>query len=396
MLNYIMLLLNNMVVELGANIDSGFANRISLEIICVFAIVGSIRGMVYPVATYSQYYFRMYMDRHIGCVLVNACFSSVIACVLWFLAPYADWVFYIDSRYAGTLVRCLRISLFSVVAGSVREAVGNMMIYMGKNRQIVLMNVFYYAMLIGLDILAVLYIGTPESILAGTVVTDVAACFVLFFLSGLYRRRYAKGDFSAVVRDGFPMVYNRILSRASILLINVSASRLGTVSYAVVSVCRRSLEVAQACLQPVMPMLVLQWKDKKPSFGRLAGSCRKYVAVGSVLFAVMAVVTIVMVCGDLSFGQLFLPAVISVSSAWAMYIWFVIVESMLSIRHMSEFLKRSGNVRIVATVVICLCSLVPGIDYWTVLLYSTITDFSVSLYGTLAYRRYVEREMVIL
>lgn len=381
MVQYLMLLLNNMTIKFGEAIDAGFANSLSIGTICVFAILGSIQNLLVAFYEYGMYYFRVFGVRAKAGLVFNISVATVISVLFELFAKYVKYIFYIDPEYEQLLINCLMISFSYFPFRSATCFIRDYLVYSGKEKITSISTAIYYLFLILFDAIAVIHFHSAEYVLIGTVICDIVSAIVLYNVSGLKDEKFKCSDIVIVLKDGFPMFYNRILSKTSILLINIFASRLGTIQYAIVSVCRKSLEVSQMALQPILPMLITKFRGKKEVDNKLLKSIKNILPVSILIFIIAGVVSLVIVKGDLKLGVLIVPTLISSTTSCVTYLLYTVMEARLSISNETKLIKNSGTIRMSVTFVICLLSLVSFINYWTILLYSTITDLFVGLYS---------------
>lgn len=381
MIQYLMLLLNNMTIKFGEAIDAGFANSLSIGTICVFAILGSIQNLLVAFYEYGMYYFRVFGVRAKAGLVFNISVATIISVLFELFARYVKYIFYIDPEYERLLINCLMISFSYFPFRSATCFIRDYLVYSGKEKITSISTAIYYIFLILFDSIAVVHFHSAEYVLVGTAICDIVSAIVLYNVSGLRNEKFKCSDIIIVLRDGFPMFYNRILSKMSILLINVFASRLGTIQYAIVSVCRKSLEVSQMALQPILPMLITKFRGKKELDTKLLKSVKNILPISILVFVITGVVSLMIVKGDLKLSVLVIPTLISSTTSCVTYLLYIVMEARLSICNETKLIKNTGTIRMFITLIICFLSLVSFINYWTILLYSTITDLVVGLYS---------------
>lgn len=379
-ITYFFILLNSIILKVGDAADTSFANSLGLDVICVFATVSAIKNTLHAVHEYSAYYYRVAGDKVKSGMYFTIILS--VACTLPFIVfpECVELMFYIAPGQKKLLHDCVRVAFLYFPAEAVCEYLRNYLVYSGREKMANLSNFLYYICLLLLDAMAVFIFHSATGILMGTGLCCMCYATVVYMISGIRSDRYCIGDFSIIIKLGFPYFFNRILAKLCVLSINVMASRLGEAGYAAVSVCRKALEVAQMTIYPTQPMSVVKLRGKKHGCADILHAVKPVLGIMVVLFLTLEYVTLFFVRGNFSYMELLLPATVSGVTSMITYFLYCMTESCLVLENMQDIMAKSGVARVLATTALCILSVLPH-GIYALLLYSTVSDLVVALYA---------------
>lgn len=380
-IQYLSLVFNEVISLVGDTIDTGFANSLSLGVICVFSIISSIKILFYAIYNYGMYYFRLTGKRAKAGLYINIILSLLSSVLIIVGSRFVLYVFELEAQYQPLLLRCIRITFSFFVFEAISSYLRDYLIYSGKTSLCIKATFVYYIVMIMLDAVAVIVFKSAELILFFSGVCYLVFSLVLYFISGLSKEIYTKGDLLIVVKGGLPLFSNRLISKLCMFLLNIFASRLGTLNYAILSVARRSLEIGQTCMHPMVIMNIVNNRGLGLSYRKLIAKTKKVIVLSSFIFIVVTTIALFVIKGDLTYAQL-LPLAIPVNiiSMFA-YIAWELVESKITADNMGSVLVGSGIVRLAVLLVLCLISLIDGIGIYFLIMYSFASDTLVALYG---------------
>lgn len=384
MIQYIFLLINNVVLKIGSAIDAGFANSISLGVICVFAILDSIHNFLVAFYEYGAYYFRIYNCRAKAGLVFNVIVSIFCSVIFVVCADYFKFVYYIEPQYEQLLKNCVTVAFLYFPFESGTCYMRDVLVYSGKERYVSIVNVLFYCTLIPLDAAAVFMYHSVVLVLAGTGVSYFIS-FVLLYLNAPFRKDFFKTvDVIVILKDGLPVFYNRLLSEFCHLLVNIFGSKLGTVYYAMFSIIRMSLGSAQLCIHPVEPVIITKMRGCRDiTYKKVFVSFKNIIALGCVSYFVLGYIVMFVSRGDLVLSQIFFAVTIINAVSVGSYLFYVIGKSIISIQKKNDLIKNTATIRLCTTILMCVVSYlfrdsVAGLA--CLALYRFITDSIASLY----------------
>lgn len=382
--SYIFILLNSIVIKAGDAADTAFANSLSLDTICVFAILASIKNTLYAIHEYGAYYFRISGNKAKSGLVFAILSSSLCAMPLLLFSSFVKQIFHVEPQQEELLRTCVRITFSYFPFEAACEYLRNYMIYSGMEKHANISNIIYYVFLLILDSIAVLKFHSAEYVLWGTGICCVVYAVTVYYFTGIGKDRFHAKDLCIILKEGFSFFISRMLSKVCILLINIIASKLGTVTYATISVCRKSLEVAQMGFYPMQPMLVVKLRDKDHTYHDIFSTVKPVLKTGVAAFLVLGYIILFFARGNLSFTSLLFPATASSLTSMVTYFLHVCTESKVILDNHQNVMLKSGIIRILTTAVLCMAGMISPWGWGALLFYSTITDLAVAAY---AYRK---------
>lgn len=377
--HYLSILFSEMISLVGDTIDSGFGNSLSIGAICVFGIINSIKTVLYALYNYGIYYYRLKGDRAKAGLYISILFSLASAVIGILFHKKITLLFYLEEQYQPLLYRCTVIMFIFFVFEAICEYTRGYLIYIKKTALCIKSTTIYYVFMLLFDAIAVLKFHSAELVLVGSGLCYMGYSAAIYFLSGLSKEKYEKGDLLTVLIDGLPLFSNRIMSKVSMLLLNVFASRLGTVGYAVLSVGRRSLEIGQQCMHPLVTMNIINFRGMGLEYKEILKKSKEVIIIASGVFLVVTTTALVIIKGDLSYSQLMPVIPINILSMFV-YITWMLTETKMTCDNAKTTLVMTGFVRFFITLVLCFISTVTN-GMIILLLYSFISDLIVSFYA---------------
>lgn len=386
-IQYIVLLLNSIVCKVGDIIDSGFANSLSLGVICIFGILSSIKLLLEAFYEYGIYYFRMTGIRAKAGLYLNTLVASIASIILIIFHNYIRYIFTIDSQYERLLSICTIMVAVFFPFEAASNYLANYMIYIKKEKLCSILNVIYYIFMCIFDAIAVLIFKSAILIIIGTSICNIGYDILAYNLSGIKLDKYVKGDLRTILVDGFPLFFNRLISHSCILLINMFGSKLGTVQYAIVVISRKSLEFGQQCIRQIYPIAIITLRGAKCSYKKVFDTVKPVLVIAFSLFMISSTISIFIIKGDLTIQQVFLPCLFANVTSSVTYFFYLLGEIKMMSESKGNMFTKTGVLRFVTTIILCLLSTIDSFGL-IILFYSTLTDLVVGYYSYVKMNKY--------
>lgn len=377
-IQYFIILFNTLICQIGDVIDSGFANSLGLEVICIMGIITSIKTLFRAFYMYGDYYFRL-KGKKAKSVFYFTIISAVIISVIFYIfAGFIPKIYKIDLQYETLLIQCVRITAITFPFEAISEQLLSYMIYTNQGKLCSITNLIYYIFMIIFDIIAVIIFHSVKLIIIFTGLCLFVYDVVVYRLCGIYKEKYTKGDFKHIIIDGFPYFFNSCICKITVTLINIFATRLGTVNYAILVISRKALEFGQECLAPMQPLSIVSFRGKKLGYKKLINALKSVLIVGSFLFLGVGYMVTFIIKGDLTVSQFIIPFTVTVLTSFPTYTFFMLGHVKIILDERGDLMNKTAFVRLAITFILCTLSL--WFDIWPLLMYSTVVDLLVGMY----------------
>lgn len=379
---YLTLMMNNVLCIFGDTVDSAFANNISLGVICVYAIIGQIKMLTRCLARYGEYYYRLKADRARAGLYMSFIIPGIVSIAVITLSKQIWHFMYIEEQYRDLLSACLIASFLGYPFESMECFVRNYCVYEHQEKKVIKWNIVFYSALVIMDAVIFFRYKSAVLLLAGTTLCYIVYAVCAIISSDILKHKYAKGDFVTILKEGSSYVYGCLLSQTSIVLINFVGTRLGTESYALLSVCRSVLSFGQECLHPIEPVLVTKFRHVGHKYKDMWKTSKSVIVVGVVTFFVMSTLPIFALHGDLPLAHTLITCVLVNIVSCVVYVTYIVSSAEILVTGYNKALRVINNYRLFTTLVLCGVALTTD-SCVVLMLYSAVTDAVVSI---VAYR----------
>lgn len=375
---YFVLLFNTMVCHIGDIIDSSFINSMGLEAICITGILASIKHFFRAFYMYADYYFRLKGKRAKAVFYFTVVTSIVLSLIFYGFSYFVTLIYEIEPQYESHLIQCVRISAIIFTFEAVNEQMNSYMIYSGQGKLRSVINFVYYISMIVLDMIAVFVYHSIPLVIIFTGICLFICDIISYKLCGIGKEKYTKGDFRPIITDTFPFFFSACVSHLAMSLINIFATRLGTVDYAILVVCRKALEFAQNCIEPVQPLSVTKFRGMKLTYKEFVDKLVYVLIVSSMIFLLSGCIVAVVIKGELLISQIFIPCAVTFLTSLPTYMFFKLGHVKLMIDDHGSLMTSVAIIRLCIVLILCLLSCKFGI--WLLLMYSTVVDLILGIY----------------
>lgn len=361
-------------------IDSGFANSISIESIAVYGIILNVAVPVYMLYSYGTYAFRITGNRANACMritLLSSVLISIFICI--FHVEICRYYVPDERTYLADLYKSMFLFGLSVPFVGIGDNLRNYMIYSAKRKICAISSIMYYLIMIFLDAVAVIIFKSVIFVVAATLISDIFFAFTMWFISGFYKEKYKKGDFSYCLNAGLSYWISRMSSGASMFIIGVASARLGTLELAICTVARKCFEIGSKAIQASESLGVLRCRGKNYSALSIWKSIKDTYIMQVAAFAVLCFVPYVTCKGKLSNEYVLIPTVIVCSVSMATYLSWIMLNVKLVSDNIKNMMIKVAIIRFIVAISIFVLSKKFGM--YPILLYSFLSDFATSAFG---------------
>ena len=326
----------------------------------------------------GDYYFRLKGQRAKAVFYFTIVISIILSVIFYAFAGFAPRIFTIESQYEDLLIQCIRITALTFTFEAVDEQMNSYMIYNGQGKMRSMINFVYYVSMIVLDMAAVLVFHSIPLVIVFTGICNLVCNVVSYKLSKIGNEKYTKGDFRPIITDTFPYFFSSCISHLAMSFINIFATRLCTVDYAILVICRKSLEFGQHCISTIQPLSVTKFRGMTFTYKELIKMLKSVLVVSSMIFLLTACVAAFIIKGDLSVSQIYIPCAIIFLTSLPTYMFYMIGHTKLIMDDKSSLMIRMTFIRLFGVFSLCGLSLMFGI--WPLLMYSTVVDLIIGIY----------------
>ncbi len=380
-IQYLWLLMANLLQIAGEGIDRYFIHSISLEAIVIAGVIGSLINFFELFANWGIYYFRMYGNRAKGGLYLSILTGVLTGISGLFFAPYVTVLFPVEQAIEPVLINCLYIICLKQPLGNGSVFVSHYMILTGREKTYSRMLIPYYISMIFFDAVAVLCYKSIYLAYLGTVFCDSAYFLIGVKLSGIRKEPYEKKDIKTVFIDGIPLVLNRLCSKISAFLIDFTAVRFGTLSYAIVVVVRKGVEYGQQAILPLQTVGITRYRGLKIPFRKLMSNMKRPALLSAAVSMAIAWTSVFLVKGEIPLKSILPVCLVAVPTGVLFYIPYLVQEIRIQLFHKGDILFKVGLFRLILAVLLSFSTGIFG--YLPLAFYSTVTDpfvFAYSLY----------------
>lgn len=378
---YVFVLLNEIVKDIGSMIDTGFGNSISIGSICALGIAGSIKSIFQVCNRYGGYYYKMMKLRAKACLRL-CILSSLLSVILGMsLINIFMTVYAIEPRYESLLRSCIVAILLCLPFDSMNAFMGTYLVFTDRVKTCTVLNAIYYSLMIILDAVAVLVFHSTVLVILATGVCDLLYFLVAYSISGIRKEKYVSGELITVLKGRSSLFINRMISTLCIVAVNITATHIGTVGYALLRICRKSLSIGQTFVGTVHTIGVIHLRGKNKKLREAFRDIRKVMLTADCLFFITSFVTLFVVHGDVPLSSVLLPCMIANITSIITYSGYTIVYTKAVADGMQSELRLQAWLRVMVTIMLCVLSVVPHVGVFALMAYSTVTDLIIMLYS---------------
>lgn len=260
----------NLLVTVCGLIDTAFSNSINLDSICVLSSYTVITWVTYKLYSLGSYGYRVLQDKAKLCLYLQMTLSVVVGFLVFSLSEFIPHIYSLTPEQYVLFSKCLRVHAISVPALALGEFMDRYMMLKCKNKQILVANIIFYAIMIALDAIVV-YLGKDLSfILLATLVSYLVYDVYVLVASGILHEelKFSFKDIGNIMQHGCPILFDRLSGKVATIAYNALASSLGTELYAIHSVCYTLTTASEGTTGALYTYQTVDLIKKEPGLSR--------------------------------------------------------------------------------------------------------------------------------
>lgn len=387
--SFLQLFVSMLIDTIGEAIDSGFTNSIGLNEICIFGIICSIHGVCYTLSCYGTYVYRITGEYVKENLVLTAIIGVGLCCILVVFAPYFKYIWYVAPELELLLKQCIMCAGLCEIPRSLSIFLLNYMQYTSQNKLSIRLLVIFYALMFIFDIIAVFYFSDLRLVILGTGLSNIIFDVLAYYKSGVYKHSFCFKNIFLVLKIGLGYFIERIFGRLSIAIVDIGATRLGTLEYSVYVVVNKALHTAMTVINTLQVFFVsrLRINSSKCDYSSVDIIWKEIRYVCFALFAVLGSVGLVVVRCSIDFSLLIAPFLVSMISYFS-GVFYIKWYSVFSIRNnKAEFIKAGVYRLIVTFILVGVAYLLTDISLYVYCLYYFTVYLSVGIYMKFCMRK---------
>lgn len=373
---YLSVLANYLLVGICELIDTAFSNRISLDTICVMSAYFTVITCALVIYQVGSYAYRVLKSNEKYCLAIGFITSCIEGILIFIFADNIASVFSFTDFQMELLAKCLRIYAVSIGLFQIGDFTYGYSLLNSKNMEMLVCNIIYYILLIGTDVLVVVFHGgLAELILCTSLSYAVYDPFVVI-LSGILKsnEKYRKGLVKDILKHGINTCIGRIADRLSNLVYNMLISSLGTEMYAIHGVCRSIASFTEHFTNGFYTYLMVdicQVENVKERLSRCYELIKEKFTVTIIMCYTFCFVMLIAIHGKVKLIDC-LPYVGLYCLQFIPTIFYETLKAYLSTVKKSKYFIFAGLIGLLTEPIVCFIAIKTGLDLWLISLVISI------------------------
>lgn len=215
-------------------VDSAFGNNLGIDSICVLSAFTIISWCAYVLGNLGKYAYDIRQKNFSECLLLQLLSSGATSIFLLIFCNKLPYIYHLTDRQYVLFSKCLLYLGLALPIKQIANFCENYITLQCKNRTLIISNVLFYALMIGLDLLVVIMGGKCYHLIITTNISYTVLFIYLCFAEKLWRQlnKIDKKALKQCCLDAKDIMIDRCLGKVATIVFNVLASYLGTELYA--------------------------------------------------------------------------------------------------------------------------------------------------------------------
>lgn len=215
-------------------IDSAFGNNLGIDSICVLSAFTIILWCAKVLGSLGKYAYDIRQKNFSECLLLQLLSSGATSIFILIFCNKLPYIYHLTDRQYMLFTKCLFWFALVFPLRQIANFCDNYVVLHCKNRTLIISNVIYYALMIGLDLLVVIMGGKCYHLIITTDISYIVFFIYLWFAEKFWKQlnKIDKKALKECCLEAKDILIDRCLGKIATLVFNVLASYLGTELYA--------------------------------------------------------------------------------------------------------------------------------------------------------------------
>lgn len=269
MKEFISILISFIFMSIADSIDSAFNNYISIDAVVVCGSLVFIKFMFKSIGEIGIYTHRTVRKHSSSYLLISGIVGLILGIISFLFSDLIVNLFDLTLSQKEMLSSILKLYIIYLPISILH--IGLLEIVRLRNELKLYRKglIITYISLISLDALAFIFTRSLFALFIATILSDIICFTYLSYKTKIKYQKITKEDLNNVKLYGIPYSFERIFSRALILIYGVLASQLGTEKYSIHTICYSvclTLEVITNAYQAALMIKVPEGKTYKQQY----------------------------------------------------------------------------------------------------------------------------------
>lgn len=215
-------------------IDGAFGNNIGIDSICVLSAFTIISWCAYVLGNLGKYAYDIRQKNFSECLLLQLLSSGATSIFILIFCNKLPYIYHLTDRQYMLFAKCLFWFALAFPIKQIANFCDNYVVLHCKNKTLIISNVIYYALMIGLNVLVVVMGGKCYHLIITTDISYTVFFIYLWFAEKFWKKlkKIDKKALKECCLEAKDIMLDRCLGKAATVVFNVLASYLGTELYA--------------------------------------------------------------------------------------------------------------------------------------------------------------------
>lgn len=308
MAEFISLLIGYTLMALADSVDNAFATNISIDAIVVLGCLLAISQITKAFARIGSYAYRILRQNEIQCIQLDLIAGSIIGLAIFLFKDIIVSIFTITNEQANLFRQVLIAWSFYIPT----YGVGNTSFELVRlNGKIKLYNIglfIFYIILIASDILVFFTIRSLPMLFIATAICQIIAT-IFFYIKMQYKFKLINIKFiRQALPYSIPIAIERLINGFCHTAYGALASRLGTIQYAIHTVCFGAITTGEQITNSYNAALMIKVplnKKFKETRKNIKDWAKRMFPILFITYYIYAFISLYIYSGNLDFRDCF-------------------------------------------------------------------------------------------
>ncbi len=338
-------LFESVFVAVFDQVDIAFGNGINIDSIVALSTFTVITWVIHHLAQIGTYTYRMWQKRLWTCQLVSSVASVITSVIVFFCSDYIVRIWHLTEPQYALCAACLRVYAIGLPFIQFGDFLDVYLLFQSKVKTLMTGNILFYLCLVLTDLWCVKTGKSLHWLILCTVASYILYDIYLFFFSGVrYEKEAPAVEYiKPCIRHGSNILFDKLAGKVATIYYGIMASGMGTMSYAVHSVCYAVCVFGESYTNSFNTFQIVQQKQAREERRYFLKSAllKRYGWRLTLLYAAAIPVITWVIKGDIAFGLVIGWVWVYCSDHFSL-LFYESNKAYLEVQEASKYLKYGG------------------------------------------------------
>lgn len=340
-------LFESVFVAVFDQVDIAFGNGINIDSIVALSTYIVITWVIHHLAQIGTYTYRMWQNRLWTCQLVSSVASVITSTIVFFCSDYIVRIWHLTEPQYALCAACLRVYAIGLPFIQFGDFLDVYLLFQSKVKILMLGDFLFYICLVLTDLWCVRTGKSLPWLIVCTVISQILYDIYLFLFSGVRHEKEAPAVeyIKPCIRHGSNILFDKLTGKVATIYYGIMASNMGTMSYAVHSVCYSVCVFGESFTNSFNTFQIVRQKlaRKEHRYFLKSALLKRYGWRLTLMYAAVIPVITWIIKGDVAFGSVIGWVWVYCSDHFSL-LFYESNKAYLEAQEASKYLKYGGLV----------------------------------------------------